>query len=635
VSIDRWGIQSSFMDVHQVRHNITRKTRRAILASMGVTDHHAEAAMRTAKKAVWVIRQGQRLPIEARAELLLEDGGTLLVGDTLPRDLPLGYHRLHRPHRASETALIVTPGRCYLPKTLRSWGWAIQLYATRSSKSWGVGDLADLRRLGEWSARELGAEVLLLNPLRASAPVLPQEPSPYFPTTRRFWNVLYLRIEEVPGAKQPSAELRRLASAGQALNKKRHIDYDRVFHLKMRALAALWARFRQDPDFERYRRSQGQGLTKFATFCALAERHGRNWRRWPSGYQQPDSSQVKKFQKEEANRVRFHEWLQWLLDEQVRRAGGQIGLMHDLPIGFDPGGADAWVWQDLLAKGATVGAPPDEFSADGQNWGLPPFVPYKLRAAAYDPFIETVRATLRHGRGLRIDHVMGLFRLFWIPEGMTAKQGAYVNYAVEDLLGILALESQRAGAVVVGEDLGTVEESMRKQLARYRILSYRLLWFEKVPPSQFPELALAAVTNHDLPTVKGLWTGSDLNEQRRLALKPNEEGLQEIHQHLCTMTRLRKKAPAAEVVERTYRLLGTAPSRLLIATLDDALTVAERPNLPGTTTERPNWALALPLPLERLETNPLPRKIASALRRSDPPHLVPQAKRPSRLRKAR
>src|SRR6185503_8410019 len=187
--------------------------------------------------------------------------------------------------------------------------------------------------------------------------------------------------------------------------------------------------------------------------------------------QQPESSEVKKFQKVEANRVRFHEWLQWLLDDQVRRAGSQIGLMHDLPIGFDPGGADAWVWQDLLAQGATVGAPPDEFSADGQNWGLPPFVPHKLRAAAYNPFIETVRATLRHGRGLRIDHVMGLFRLFWIPEGMTARQGAYVNYAVDDLLGILALESQRAGAVIVGEDLGTVEESMRKQLARCRILS--------------------------------------------------------------------------------------------------------------------------------------------------------------------
>jgi len=627
VSIDRWGIQSSYMDVHQVRQDISRKTRRAILEAMDVTDQRSDAALRSARRAVRVIRQGQRVPLEARAELLLEDGGTLLVGGTLPRDLPLGYHRLQRPHRASETTLIVTPDRCYLPKTLRSWGWAIQLYATRSSKSWGIGDLADLRRLGEWSARELGAEVLLLNPLRASAPVLPQEPSPYFPTTRRFWNILYLKIEEVPGAKQPSAELRRLASAGQALNKKRQIDYDRVFHLKMRALAELWARFRDNADFEQYRRRQGQGLTKFATFCALAERHGRNWRRWPSGYQQPDSSQVKKFQKEEANRVRFHEWLQWLLDEQVRRAGGQIGLMHDLPIGFDPGGADAWVWQDLLAKGATVGAPPDEFSADGQNWGLPPVVPYKLRAAAYDPFIETVRATLRHGRGLRIDHVMGLFRLFWIPEGMTAKQGAYVNYAVEDLLGILALESQRAGAVIVGEDLGTVEESMRKQLARHRILSYRLLWFEKVPPSQFPELALAAVTNHDLPTVNGLWTGSDLNEQRRLALKPNEEGLQEIHHRLCTMTRLKKKAPAAEVVERTYRLLGTAPSRLLMATLDDALTVEERPNLPGTTSERPNWALALPLPLERLETNPLPRKIASALRRPDPSREVKSARK--------
>ena len=245
------------MDVHQVRHEITSKTRRAILESMGVRDDHSEA-VRSAKKAVLVIRQGQRLPIEARAELILEDGGTLPVGGTLPHDLPLGYHRLHRQHRAADTTLIVTPGRCYLPKSLRAWGWAIQLYAARSSQSWGVGDLADLRRLGEWSARDLGAEMLLLNPLRASVPVLPQEPSPYFPTTRRFWNILYLRIEEVPGAKPLSADLSRLALAGRALNKKRQIDYDRVFQLKMRALAELWTRFREDPDFERYRRSQRQ-----------------------------------------------------------------------------------------------------------------------------------------------------------------------------------------------------------------------------------------------------------------------------------------------------------------------------------------------------------------------------------------
>jgi 4-alpha-glucanotransferase len=614
VSIDQWGIQSSYLDVHQVRHGIRRKTRQAVLEAMGVEDDRSEDVVRSAEKAVWVIRQGQRVAIEAQAELILEDGRTLLIRDVLPHDVPLGYHRLHRHRQASETRLIVTPSRCHLPKTLRSWGWAVQLYATRSTKSWGIGDLADLRRLGGWSARQ-GAGLLLLNPLRASAPVLPQQRSPYFPSTRRFWNILYLRIEEVPGAERSNTNLRRLASEGQALNKERRIDHDRVFDLKMRALAQLWPRFRENANFERYRQRQGQRLTEFATFCVLAERLGGDWRRWPSPYQEPGSSRVKRFQKDQANRVKFHEWLQWLLDEQVRRAGGQIGLMHDLAIGFDPGGADAWVWQDLLAKGATVGAPPDDFSADGQNWGLPPFVPYKLRVAAYDPFIETVRATLRHGQGLRIDHVMGLFRLFWIPEGMTPKQGAYVNYAAEDLLGILALESQRAGAVVVGEDLGTVEEGMREQLARYRILSYRLLWFEKVPPADYPQLALATVTNHDLPTIKGLWTGADLQEQRRLGLTLNEAGLKEIHQRLRRTTRLKENAPAAEVVERTYRLLATAPSRLLMATLDDALTVEERPNLPGTTSERPNWALALPAPLESLETNPLPRKIASLLKR--------------------
>jgi 4-alpha-glucanotransferase len=293
--------------------------------------------------------------------------------------------------------------------------------------------------------------------------------------------------------------------------------------------------------------------------------------------------------------------------------------MQDLPVGVDPNGADAWVWQDLLATDVTVGAPPDEFNTLGQNWGLPAFVPHKLRAAVYRPFRQTIQAALRHAAGLRIDHVMGLFRLFWIPREAEPRTGAYVRYPADELLAILALESQRAQAFVVGEDLGTVEAAAREQLDAYGLLSYRLLWFETAPPGRYPERALAAVTTHDLPTVGGLWTGADLRAQRELGLKPNEDATEQIRERLRRLTGLAEGAPTEQVVERTYRLLGEAPSRIVTATLDDACAVTERPNMPGTLSAWPNWSLALPLSLEELEARPLARAIAEVLaaRRGD------------------
>jgi len=292
--------------------------------------------------------------------------------------------------------------------------------------------------------------------------------------------------------------------------------------------------------------------------------------------------------------------------------------MQDLPIGVDPDGADAWIWQDIISLEAGVGAPPDEFNTQGQNWGLPPYIPNKLRAAAYRPFRETIRAAFRHGGGLRIDHVMGLLRLFWIPQGMSPADGAYVRYNADEMLAIVALESVRAKACVVGEDLGTVEKSTREKLAAHRIMSYRLLWFEKEHPREFPREALAAVSTHDLPTVRGLWTGSDLKKQRALGLKPNEEGTREIHDRLQRMANLRPEAPPEEVIAGAYALLAEAPSRILTAALDDAAAVDERPNIPATTAEQnANWSIALPVPLEELIEHDLPRKIAGSLRRSD------------------
>ncbi len=291
--------------------------------------------------------------------------------------------------------------------------------------------------------------------------------------------------------------------------------------------------------------------------------------------------------------------------------------MQDLPIGVDPDGADAWAWQDVIATGAGVGAPPDEFNTQGQSWGLPPFVPHRLRAAGYEPFIQTIRAGFRHGGGLRIDHVMGLFRLFWIPNGMTASQGAYVRYDADEMLAIVALESERAKAYVVGEDLGTVEKSARNKLAEHNVMSYRLLWFEKEHPRTYPQEALAAVTTHDLPTVAGLWTGSDLAKQREIGLKPNEESTAEICDRLQALTNSTADLSTSEVVRRSYEALAEAPCRIVTAALDDALEVEERPNIPATSGDQnPNWSIALPVPIEELMNRALPQQIASVLKRS-------------------
>jgi 4-alpha-glucanotransferase len=607
-----WGIDDGYEDALGVWRETPAATRSALLAAMGVDPAQSSPPL---EPPVRVLRPGQALPLEKPAELRLEDGTALRVDAALPPDLPLGYHELRSLDGGATVRIIVSPGRCYLPTDWHTWGWAVQLYALRSAESWGMGDLGDLRRLGQWSATDLGAGILLINPLHAVTPVIPQQPSPYFPSSRRFRNVLYLRVEEVPAAAEGGIELEPLAAAGRALNRERHIDRDAIFRLKMRALGQLWARFGGDPAFDRYRHEQGDALQQFAIFCALAEHYGRGWQAWPAEYRRPNAPAVTRFAADRADRVRFHQWLQWLLDAQLGRAAAELPVMQDLPIGVDPNGADAWAWQDVLATQVTVGAPPDQYNTLGQDWGLPPFIPHKLRAAAYEPFRQTIRATLRHAGGLRIDHVMGLFRLYWIPQGMDPSLGAYVRYAADELLAIVTLESQRARAVVVGEDLGTVEEEVRERLATHRLLSYRLLWFEADPPARYPELALAAVTTHDLPTVAGLWSSADLRTQQRLGLRPNEAGLREIAERLQPMTGLPKQAKVHEVIVRAHQLLAEAPSVVVTATLEDALAVEERPNMPSTTAEWPNWSLALPIPLEDLETQALARAVADTLKR--------------------
>jgi 4-alpha-glucanotransferase len=605
----RWGIEPGYHATNGGWRDAPIETLRAIAEAMGARAGDPPPPPFLSR------RPGEALP--ARCDLELEDGGQLAGVDRLPPDMPFGYHRLSGPD--GEAVLAVTPGRCVLPAAA-AWGWAVQLYALRSARSWGMGDLGDLRDLRAWAGRS-GAGFVLLNPLHAALPDLPQESSPYFASSRCFRNPLYLRVEDIPGAGR-LPDFDALASQGRALSDGARIDRDAVWRVKWPALRALWRQFRErggDPDFERYCREEGPLLDRYATFCALAEVHGRPWTSWPVAVRHPDRSAVTEFQTSAPEQVGFHRWLQWLLDLQLRQqpAGHRapVGLLQDLAIGTAPTGADAWLWQDCLALGMRVGAPPDDFNTRGQDWGLPPFDPWRLGSTGYEPYRRILRAGMRHAAGLRVDHVMGLFRLFWIPEGEGPDAGAYVRYPANDLLDILALESHRAGAYVVGEDLGTVEDEVRAELAERNILSYRLFWFEAVPPRRFPHRALAAVTTHDLPTVAGLWTGEDLAAQRALGLAPNVEGTIGLRDRLRDWGGLDDSAPTAAAVEAAYDLLSQAPSLLVVATLDDALRVEERPNMPGTVDEWPNWSIPLPERLEELEADPKVETVAALLRR--------------------
>src|SRR6202521_4407011 len=448
------------------------------------------------------------------------------------------------------------PNEKCAPAPERAWGWAVQLYALRSKDSWGVGDLADLRRFARWS-RSQGASVMLLNPLGAQTPTLPYQPSPYYASTRRFRNTVYIPVEDVEGAEK--VDLAELRDSARGLNAERLIDYDQVFQLKTRALDLIFRAAPQPTGLRPYLRAQGRALRKFARFNALCEIHGPAWRSWPENLPEPD-----------AERIAFHQWLQFHVDRQLARASREIGLITDVPVGFASDGFDAWRWRDLLAPGMRVGAPPDEFFRDGQDWGCPAFNPWKLSDAHWEPFIDAIRSAAAHAAGVRLDHVMGLFRLFWIPDGMTAAPGAYVRYPAATLLALLANESRRAHAFVVGEDLGLVPPTVRKHLRQRGSLSYRLLWFEGSEPGRWPLHAVASVGTHGPP-------------------------------------------PPGDVAVAAYGALAKGRPRIVLTSLEDALGVTERPNVPGTTTEFPNWRLALPTSLEDIERADGVNRIADAM----------------------
>ncbi|HEX2053101.1 MAG TPA: 4-alpha-glucanotransferase [Actinomycetota bacterium] len=560
-----------------------------------------------------VLRRGDRLPFDRTAMVETEDGEQHAVDGALPDWMPFGYHTVHGDD-GSTRRLIVSPGACYLPEGLRIWGWALQLYGLRSANSWGIGDLGDLTRFNSWTAAH-GAGTVMINPLGAATPGRPMQPSPYYPSSRSFRNPVFLDVDALEGADHP--DLIDLRGAARRLNEAPLIDRNAAWKLKEQALEILFRRDEPADLFDRFCEGCGDFLEDFATFCALAEQNpGAPWD-WPAGLQGPDSSGVDAFRRGNDQRIRFHKWLQWQLDRQLDSAGSHLPLLQDLPVGIDPGGADAWIWGNAFAEGFELGAPPDEFNRAGQSWGIAGFHPRRLREAGYEPFLQMIRSQMAHAGGLRIDHVMGLFRLYWIPKGCDPSEGVYVRYPADELLDIVALESHRAQAFVVGEDLGTVEPGVREKMAERKILSYRLLIFED-DPDAVPEDSMAAVTTHDLPTIGGIWTGSDLKAQKALGLPANEEGMEQMVDRLAEAAGVPASEALTEVVPAVHRKLAACPARIVLATVEDATGVVDRPNMPGVQEGWPNWSLPLPETLEEIMESPPVERIVQVLREARP-----------------
>ncbi len=573
-----------------------------------------------------------------------------------PADLPLGWHRLDVVDAAgaqASTVLVVYPERLTLPPSLaadgdQQWGLMTQLYAMRSENSWGTGDLADLADAGAWAAG-LGADFVLVNPLHAAQVQTPIEPSPYLPTTRRFVSPLYIRVEDVPEVAYLSSAERQLiewhADDAQAYLDLDLLDRDAAWTAKEAALRMIYRQprsMRRQQAFEAFCEEGGASLLDFTTWCALSMEQGASWHEWPENLQDPASPAVKKYVAEHAIEIEFYCWLQWITRDQlrhvqldVRDAGMGIGVIHDLAVGVHPQGADAWALAHTLARGVTVGAPPDQYNQLGQDWSQPPWQPTALAEAGYAPYREMIANVLRDAGGLRVDHVIGLFRLWWIPEGMPADQGTYVRYDHDAMIGILMLEAHRAGAVIVGEDLGTVEPWVRDYLSARGILGTSILWFERnedgpIPPERFRELCLATVTTHDLPPTAGYLSGVHMELRRDLELltRPWEEELaedegarEEVLHLLRERGLLRDGADVAEQVEALHRYITWSPAKLLGVSVSDLAQDVRIINQPGTHEEYPNWQVPLagpegrPMLLEELFARRSARRVARTVTR--------------------
>ncbi|MBB5047298.1 4-alpha-glucanotransferase [Rhodopseudomonas rhenobacensis] len=546
-------------------------------------------------------------------------------------DIPYGYHQLTLEAPEAHTVLIVTPGRCWLPENVarggRSFGISLQLYLLRSARNWGIGDFGDLAQFAKLSASH-GCDVLGLNPLHQMFPDNPEHASPYSPASRRFLNVLYIDVPAIPEFRH-SARARALLEQpafSERLSCCRaaaQVDYRAVNALKLEALRLVHADFHAHADqargseFDGFVKEAGESLHNTSLFQALRDHFTATdpalgeWQRWPDAFRRPDSPELMQFAHDHRDNVDFYNWLQWIADQQLAaakdaamRAGMRIGLYRDLAVGCDRTGSETWASPTDFMAQTQVGAPPDIFNPAGQNWGLPPFNPIALMRQGYRPFVDLVQSNMRHAGGLRIDHVMGLQRLYCIPEGLPASQGAYISYPLDDLIGILALESHRHQCLVVGEDLGTVPPGFRERMAEANILSYRVLFFEHdelgefFPPELYPRLAVAVAGSHDLPTLRSWLAGTDIDLKHRLGLYPTPEetlsqGVRRDAQRLKVLRMLDledvEPISAAAFSEAVHRFLGRTASVLAVTQLDDLLDEHDPVNVPATSHEHPNW----------------------------------------------
>ena len=703
------GVGTSYWGWDGVERAVTDSTLRAVLAALDVPAGDANAMERSladARLAPWrrllppvaVAREGQSLNIDVHVPhgsavqvwIIAEDGeryeavqrenreapvdvdGVLTGRATfaVPDTLPLGWHTLMADNdgTAAHCTLVVTPRRLRTTEALagrRNWGLTAQLYSVRSSRSWGIGDFADLADLATISGQD-GAGFLLVNPLHAAEPRPPVEDSPYLPTTRRFFNPLYLRVEEIPeyGYLDPAgrAEVERLAARQHPVNHSTALlDRNSSFGAKLAALELVFA-VPRDPAraqaFAAFCADHGQGLDDFALWCALAETLEPGDPQWAARAPAPGTASSDEQRVLLAGRIEFHRWLQWQCDQQLeaaqraaRLSGMEIGIIHDLAVGVKLGGADDWALAGVLARGVTVGAPPDMFNQQGQDWTQPPWHPGRLAESGYAAYRDMLRTVLRHAGGIRVDHILGLFRLWWIPEGAGPGEGTYVYYDHEALIGILALEAQRAGSIVIGEDLGVFEPWVREYLAGRGIFGTSILWFEHdadgpIPPERYREQCLTSVNTHDLPPTAGYLAGEhvtlreslgllgrpveveraaaaaeqqavlELVRERGLLPGPGQQGMQAGPERPAEQPR----QDVQGTVEALYAFTALAPSSLLGVALVDAVGETRTQNQPGTGSgQYPNWCIPLagpqgPVLLDTLHNDPVFRSLVDTVK---------------------
>ena len=662
------GVATEYWD-WQGRHTVVPpSTIKSVLAALDVDASSPPAVTRSlvaARERPWrqvlpdvlVVRQGSHSRVLAHVDhdvsvelwLQLEDGSSQVplapadhdvdpkvidgrlvteLAFVVPGDLPPGWHQMlaRLPGGEVDRPLVVTPKRLELPEALRSgraWGFTADLFAIRSQYSWGVGDLADLAELAAWSARDHGADVLMVNPLHAAEVIPPMEPSPYLPTTRRFRNPLYLRVEEIrevaymPSTDRALIEWQAEAIRGMNLDPG-GIDRDAVWEAKRSALETVFAQPRsrsRQAAFEAYCEREGEGLLDYASWCALTERYGLPMTSWPAHALDARSTSVAQLREELADRVQFYMWLQWCLDEQAAEAqrqaleaGMAIGIVHELAIGVHPDGVDVWALADVLAADVSVGAPADADHHGGQDFAMPPWRPDRLEEQGYTPYRDMLRTVLRHSGGLRVDHIIGLFRSWWVPHEAAPAAGTYVRYDHEAMIGILVLEAQRAGAFVIGEDIGGVEPWARDYLRERGLLGTSVLWWERdhegqpLRPQAWRELCLATVTAGDLPPTAGYLAGEHVELRDRLGLlaRPlaEEMALDEASRaavlgQLRELGLLGEQSSERERVEALHRFLTWTPAKLIGVALADAVGDRRSLHQPATFGDYPSWRLPL------------------------------------------